>query len=266
MSEQNILNPAIGDPMNPDYGADVEALPDMFGSFQATDGSIGLRRVMTRGRVIDLTWNNRLQSTIDKIRQWASQYDKGFFTYADYDRSRYYTGRFAGPVQYSKAGNNKQNAKAQFVELPNLPMYQYPTNWARDAVMRDNVDDFGKQQWKLTGAWAFNNDPITNANAIGGTDWSDPLLNDYAEMLYYGYGFRLWQRTQNNVGIAGVYLDGTFLANVDGYAAVNTPAAALFTKADVPLGLHRVKLVCTATKNAASSNYYILADAIQVMR
>jgi hypothetical protein len=40
----------------------------------------------------------------------------------------------------------------------------------------------------------------------------------------------------------------------------------LFTYATAPLGLHRVKVRCTGSKNAAASNYYVIADAIEVMQ
>jgi hypothetical protein len=262
MSEQNILNPVLGTPMSPDYG-DPEQLPEMISRFTATDGSETSRRTMARGRVIDMTWNKRLQSTCDALRQWQHQYEKGFFTYVDWERSRYYTGRFAGPLQFINAGFNQWNIRGQFIELPGLPMYQYPTNWNRDAIFLQERDDFGNDLVKLTGTWGY----ALSIVPLGGAEYFSSAPGDTAEWQYFGYGFSVWAPKTSDGGRADVYLDGVWTgSNIDFYAAAITNSASLFTKADVPLGLHRVKLVVLNSHSVGSTGFKVYADAIQVMR
>jgi hypothetical protein len=53
---------------------------------------------------------------------------------------------------------------------------------------------------------------------------------------------------------------------VDLYSAAATASAVVLTVQNVVLGLHRIKFSPTNTKNAASLNFYVSADAIEVMR
>jgi hypothetical protein len=262
MSEVNLLNATLGDGTSPDYGYVEQLPPEILAAAQMQDGALYTRRANARGRIIDLVWNARLQADCDRIRQWEAQYEQGFFTYADYERTRYYSGKFASPLQYSPAGFNKWNVKGQFVELPGRAMYQYPTNWARDAIMLDDTDDFGNVRWKFTGAWG----QYSGVEPFGGSDYFVNVTNSSAEMIYFGYGFRVWARKQGNLGQMSISLDGTLLTTVDLYNAAAIAAAVVYTNANVSLGFHRVKLACAGTKNAGSSDFYVIADAIQVMR
>src|SRR5579864_5145153 len=151
MAQANILNPSQTDPMNPDYGY-AEGFPEMHSDFQARGGRAYRRRVMTEGRTYQLGWLNRSEAQAETLRQWAEQYSAGFFTYSDYERARYFSGRFKAPLTIQPSGNNQWNLKGDFVELPGVPMFQYPNNWARDAIFMEEQDDFGAQLVKLSGA------------------------------------------------------------------------------------------------------------------
>jgi len=64
-------------------------------------------------------------------------------------------------------------------------------------------------------------------------------------------------------------LDGTVevpATNIDLYSAAAVSSAPLLAFTNLNLGMHRVKLMPTNTKNAASSSTIVIADAIQVMR
>jgi hypothetical protein len=265
MSEQNFLNPSADDPMNPSYGY-TDQLANVVAMQQAKSGRVYTRSRMARGRIFDLTWNNIQDATKMALVQWEAQYRHDFFTYYDYTATRAYSGRFTGPLQCIPQGFNNWTVKGQFVELPGLPLWAYPgpvgTLWARDGIFIEERDGFGGDLVKLTGAWTYE----VHANAHGGADYFSNTTNDTAEWLYFGYGFKVFSRTQNNLGKVEISLDGTVMTTVDLYSAGAVAALAVYTWEIVSLGLHRVKLRVTGTKNAASSGFVCYADAIQVMQ
>jgi hypothetical protein len=157
MSEQNILNPTTTSALNPDYSVKVTD-PQTMSEWQPRSGKWFGRRLSARGVVFDLTWQARLLSDYLALDQWFHQYESDFFTFSDYDTGRYYSGKFAAQPTKERAGYNKVNVSAQFVEIPGLPMYQYPNNWSRDAVFLEE-----------RGSW-----PVPSGNA--------PTINDLVKL------------------------------------------------------------------------------------
>jgi hypothetical protein len=270
MSEQNILNPTVGDNLNPDYSY-TEGLPNMMSSFQAKSGSVVTRQMLARGRVYDLQWQNRPKTTADALRTWEAQYRADFFSYFDQERGRYFSGRFAAPPQISPAGFNKWNIQAQFVEIPGLPMFQYPalatlatvgTIWQSDAIFIEERDGFGNNLVKLTGAWVYRNDAL---GQHGGACFISSSIGDTAECIYFGYGFRSWAPTRSDSGKVTVFVDGVLSFTEDQYSAVNQNAKPLDVWTPLPLGIHRIKFV-VAAKNPASSSNNSYFDALEVMQ
>jgi hypothetical protein len=163
MSEQNILNPSPTSSLNPDYTTPVKVTdPQVISRWQARSGKPFARRLSARGAVWDLTWANRMFADYAALRQWFSQYENDFFTYADWDFGRYYTGMFADQPTVERAGNNKVNITAQFVVVPTLPLYQYPSNWTQDSIFMEErgkwpvpsgVSPSINDLVKLTGSW-----------------------------------------------------------------------------------------------------------------
>lgn len=152
MSEANILNPTATSPYSPDYPIGrVKA--DRFSRAEMKSGEVYSRETLVRGRVLELQWSNRLMTEALYLERWQAQYERGFFSLYDIERARYYSGRFAGPLQVSDAGNEKVNVRGQFVELPGKALYADPTNWDRDAIFLEERDDDGNDQVKLTGTW-----------------------------------------------------------------------------------------------------------------
>jgi len=97
--------------------------------------------------------------------------------------------------------------------------------------------------------------------------WNDgTTTTGTAEWQYFGYGFRLWAPKGPDQGILAVSLDGGAETLVDLYNAAMVNSAAVHTDANQKLGVHRVKVRSTNTKNASSSAKYITADAIEVMQ
>jgi hypothetical protein len=269
MSEQNILNPNAASVYSPDYGYS-EGLPQMFAMFQARSGKTFARQLSARGRVFNLEWHNRLKVDCDYLRTWEAQYRNDFFSYQDIERARYFSGRFAAPLEISAGAFDRWNIRGQFIEMPGLPMFAYPSAWGTDSIFLEERDGFGNETAKLTGVWTF----AANANAHGGSEETSTNLNttDAVEILYYGYGFRLYARKANNLGImqlSSTFQDGTVevaATNIDLYNAAALASAVLSTQANLKLGFHRVKLLATNTKNAASTAKTIVWDAIEVMQ
>jgi hypothetical protein len=112
--------------------------------------------------------------------------------------------------------------------------------------------------------------PNTNANYHGGSAYfnlgTGSFVTDFAEWLYVGYGFRVWAYKGPDMGFLPIALDGVVLATVDLYSATPTASSVVFTQQNIPLGQHRVKIGAINQKNAASSAFFISADAIEVMR
>jgi hypothetical protein len=268
MSEQNILNPAQTSLFNPDWGY-AEGLPEMRSLFQAASGKMFARREFELGRVYDLAWNNRDLATKHTLQQWAQQYENDFFSLADWERSRYFSGRFEGPLTFNPAGNQKYNIKGRFIELPGLAMFAYPSNWARDAIFLEERNGFGEDLVKLTGTWTLSN----NSSTHGGNDYTSSTTNDTAEWVYFGYGFRLYSAKDPAQGIVELTVtrvrDGSQIVaptNLDLYNASTLFNQIISTQTNQALDLYRVKLRCTGTKNASSTGFLVRADAIEVMQ
>jgi hypothetical protein len=239
--------------------------------FQPRSGKMFSRQQAGLGRIYQLLWNARDLATKHTLQQWEEQYRQDYFTLADWERGRYFTGRFDSSLTYNPRGNQSYDIKARFTELAGLPMFAYPTNWARDAVFLEERNSAGEDLVKLLtpANWTFNVLP----NGHGGAYYSSNVTNATAEWQYFGYGFQFWSATGTGGGIVEVTCtrvrDGSIASgptNVDLYAAVPANSAALLTVTNLGLDFYRVKLRVTGTKNAASTDFLCLADAIQVMR
>jgi hypothetical protein len=268
--ETDRLNPTQTHVYNPTYSYRLEDEDDLL--FQPRSGSMYMREVDVRGCVYSLQWLNMQASDALGLRNWDQQFRRGFFSYQDFDRSRYFSGRFLNKLKLEAIGNNNYNVAGIFIEIPNLAMFAYPSVWGTpNSIFWEQNDDFGNAITKQTGVWT----PGTNANAHGSAtdELSNTNLNttDMIELEYIGYGFRLWSRKDTNLGIYSVSTKVNGIAevaptNVDLYAAAPAAAAAVYTNASLKLARRRVTLTATNTKNASSSAKTTLFDAIEIMK
>ncbi|HLZ93377.1 MAG TPA: hypothetical protein VKQ28_16855 [Candidatus Acidoferrum sp.] len=266
MSEQNVLNPTQTSLFNPDWGY-TEGLQEMRSVFQPQSGKIFSRFQQGLGRVYDLAWNGRDLTTKLAFQQWENQYRDDYFTLADYESSRYFTGRFDAPLVYSPRGNSQYDIKGRFVELPGVAIFAYPSNWTRDAVLIDERNSAGEDLVKLTGTWTDDNSASNRLSHA----YVSATTGSTAEWVYWGYGCRVWSLVAPNSGQFQVTLtdvwngavNGPF--TVDGYNSVQLASAPLLTILET-LGLKRLKIQVLGTKNAASTGFNVYADAIEVMR
>lgn len=116
----------------------------------------------------------------------------------------------------------------------------------------------------VAGTWSEELSAVNHAGRAlrnNGTDTSHKF-----RFTYFGYGCRIYSRKTSSLGIVEVFHDDVSLGNVDLYDAGGLSSAPILAKLDVALGLHTVELKPTNTKNASSSNFFIYADAIEVIR
>ena len=272
MSEKNVLNPNSDSPLNPYYPYS-EGIAEMYETFKPGNAPRYRRRMLAEGHVFELAWSRLSQLDADKLRRWARQYREDFFTLRDHERKRAYSGSFAGELKFITEGYQAVSAQGVFLEEPGLAMLEYPEDWERDAIFLEERNGQGEDLTLRVGTWTYQ----AQANAHGGDaelgTAGAELINagtvstEYVEILYYGYGFRYYSRKDSNLGKVEISLDDTVIAaGLDLYAAAAAPAAALLTKTDVKLGEHRVKARALNQKNAASSDFKVIFDAIEVMQ
>jgi hypothetical protein len=263
--------------LNPDYGYQRKR-PVTHQVVKPKSGPPSLRDISDVGHSFMLTWQNRPLETIRTLKRYYEQYRGGFFTYIDWEGGgRHYVGHFSAPIEPIPAAHGRWSCQAQFDEVPLAPMLKYPSDWAHDAIWIYALDDWGYQRPDTSGTWTIDssgNKLLAGMQRLNGVDVPGQAIMcdahdgvSWAQIGYFGYGFQLVGHRAPNLGMVDVWLDGALLqAALDLYTAAPIAARPLLTQTNVPLGLHRVKLVCNAGHNVASSDYVIYFEALQVMR
>jgi hypothetical protein len=202
------------------------------------------------------------------LEQFYDQFRGSFFSFYDpvwgkkpdgTDLERYFSVKFAAEPSYSLTKNQIWKADCQLVDRIGAPLFQYPDpDDGHVTAFQEESDGF-----VVAGTWPSG--PL--AVSHGGRETSNDNLNttDQFSWVYGGYGFRLWARRGPDQGIYEVLLDGVSLGTVDPYIAVDVASVIQLTKLDVPLGLHRVTIKATNTKNAASSSKIFVVDALETI-
>ena len=85
-----------------------------------------------------------------------------------------------------------------------------------------------------------------------------------ATLTFNGTAVRWISFRGPQTGIAKVYLDGTLAATVDTYSATEELGAVLYSATGLPSGAHTVIVESTGTKNASSSDIFVVVDAFDV--
>lgn len=152
MSEQNILNPSASSQLNPTYSIPHKD-PQLMASWQPRSGKPFSRYMLARGMEFQMSWKQVQYSTYESLLQWFHQYEQDFFSYFNFQRNRYFSGQFLAEPQLEEVGNNQFNLSATFVEIPTLPMFQYPSSWGITSVFMEERNGFGQDLVKLTGTW-----------------------------------------------------------------------------------------------------------------
>jgi acyl carrier protein len=98
----------------------------------------------------------------------------------------------------------------------------------------------------------------------GGTASFNRSAGARASLIFTGTGVRWIGFRAPWAGIANVYLDGVFAAEIDLYTTVEQVESAVYSVAGLPAGTHRIDVESTGRKNAAAEDYVVVLDAFDV--
>ncbi|CCK26032.1 hypothetical protein BN159_1653 [Streptomyces davaonensis JCM 4913] len=131
---------------------------------------------------------------------------------------------------------------------------------ASKALVRQRWISVDDKDSRLTYSSGWSN--WNDTRDFNGSERYTNKAGDYVQYAFTGTGIRYLSMTQPNMGKVDVYLDGALAqAGIDAYASSVTKQVPLFEKTDLSAGAHTIKVVCTGTKNAASSNTVCALDA-----
>jgi hypothetical protein len=111
-----------------------------------------------------------------------------------------------------------------------------------------------------TGPWIR----LSDARASGGSYDEASEAGARATLSFTGTGARWISARSPNAGIARVFLDGIFRAEVDTYAPSVEAQYEAFAASGLPRGPHTLTIEVTGSKNAASEFTFIFVDAFDV--
>lgn len=276
MAETDILNPKQGydpkykDSMNPNQGWQ-RTRKSTLATIKPAFGRPWSRESGNSGHSYQLSWTRRNLMVTNRLKLFFEQFETGFFTLIDWDTGRHYVGRFVGDMPQSFEVNGRFSSTGwTFEEVPGCPMLQYPDNWECWGVIMRPFDDFGDERVAVSSAnWtqpaAVLNDEgvLVQPNQL--QDLA-PVAGDSVTFEYRGYGFQLWADSGPGYGIAQLVVDGVVIQNIDLYNADEQGVGVVYENTAMPLDIHRVELVLSATKNEASSGTGMLLDSFKVMR
>lgn len=119
----------------------------------------------------------------------------------------------------------------------------------------------------FAGAWALGNTAKawsggTAALATGGPSATGEPTR--ATLTFTGTAVKWIGFKGPQTGIAKVFLDGALAATVDTYAAAEETGAALYAVTGLASTTHTLAVEATGTKNAASSDIFVVVDAFDV--
>ncbi len=282
MAETDILNPlnwhALGFAFNPNPSYGFSRRMSNNRSMQRPRlGPWITRDIANAGHIFPLSWINTDITTAQRVVKFYHDFKNGYFTFINPDWSnRQFVGRFTAEPEVIGTANGKWTIHgAQFEEIPTARMVVYPYDFANDGHPINVVDDFfpggvpNPLVALMQGTWVTHLNPTLGApSATDPTAYEafnvTPAAGDWAQTQYTGWGFQMVLRLANTLGAVHVLLDGVqILTSLDlssGAAAATTGLAALtvaagvsvtVTALNVPLDMHRVKLVYAGPSAAA---------------
>jgi subtilisin family serine protease len=108
-----------------------------------------------------------------------------------------------------------------------------------------------------SGSWTL----LKSSSFSGGSINYSNQLNSYFELEFTGTGIKWFAYTSPTYGIADVFIDGEFIAQVDLYSSLAKYKVLVFEKQGLPQGIHTIKIVNSGKKNPSAKNTYINLDA-----
>lgn len=255
-------------PLDPDYTVSQPWSAGLIEAMALSGRRQARQAVHPARRQFRLLFRQRPTSEKLILEDWYRRFERDFFNFhhkvwavnelGNYIE-RYFAVEFAGPPEIALVANEAYDMEVTLIEAVGRALFQYPDPVAGHPSVFFEEDALSKTQ----GTWALN----VLDSAHGGSDKSNANANtvDFALWVYAGYGFRVWARKQFNHEIFEVLLDDTSLGNIDLYSATTLGTQPVFTKLDVVLGVHRVKLRATNTRNPNATPGGIVVDALEYL-
>jgi flagellar capping protein FliD len=134
-------------------------------------------------------------------------------------------------------------------------MNQLLNKGGTDTVSRYENTDTGVS---YTGAWSV----LADSNASGGSVQQSATANDYAEFTFTGSAVAWYATKGADQGIASVYIDGVYKADIDLYSATTQNKQNVYSIQGLSAGQHTIKIVVSGSKNGSSSGINVNIDAL----
>jgi hypothetical protein len=99
-----------------------------------------------------------------------------------------------------------------------------------------------------------------------GTASESGAAGDQATFAFNGTSVSWIGCRKNTTGIARVYVDGVFVAELDTYRPTEGLQDTVYTATGLAPGNHTITIEATGRKNPASSGYWVVIDAFDVLR
>lgn len=114
------------------------------------------------------------------------------------------------------------------------------------------------RQFTYSGTWTYGD----YAGDYSGQERYSNQTGAYAEYTFTGTEVQWIAATYHDSGKADVYIDGVLDATIDQYSATTLRQQVVYEKRGLPPGPHTIKIQVRSDKNASSSGYYTVIDAI----
>jgi mannan endo-1,4-beta-mannosidase len=92
----------------------------------------------------------------------------------------------------------------------------------------------------------------------------DATTNDFATVAFNGTQIKLYAVKDTQSGIGAFSIDAGAETNVDLYSATRVGNQLVWTSPVLPAGNHTFKLRVTGTKNASSTNSFVVVDRVDI--
>jgi len=127
--------------------------------------------------------------------------------------------------------------------------------------INDNVTGTGQNQFEYVGNWTY----AKESGAYNGDNHWSATTDAYFQVRFSGTQIKLYGSKVPFGGIAAISIDGGPEKKVDLYASSRKDNVLLYSSTTLPNGQHTLKVRVTGKKNKKSTNYYVIADKVEVL-
>lgn len=137
-----------------------------------------------------------------------------------------------------------------------------PLNFKYSTFASTTATDDSSASITYTGSWSTT----TNAGYYNGTTHFTNTPGDYLQFTFTGTSVRFLGGTYSDHGKIDVYIDGVSMtpSSIEMYTVPQVRSTLLYSKNGLTSGSHTIKIVLSANRNPASSNFYLDADKFEV--